>query len=168
MQIRPMTENDADAVLAVYADGIATFDATFDTEPGTWASWDKRFLKPCRLVAEEAGQVAGWAALSAISSRAVYRGVAEVSLYVSATARGKGVGKALMGALVTASEADGFWTLQAHIFPENKASLRLHSAFGFRKVGRRERLGQMMSGPLKGKWRDGILVERRSGVVGAD
>jgi phosphinothricin acetyltransferase len=168
MHIRPMTPADAPAVLAVYADGIATHDATFDTEPGTWEAFDKRFRPECRLVAEENGEVMGWAVLSATSTRHVYRGVAEVSLYVGAAHRGKGVGRALMAALIEASESEGFWTLQGHIFPENEASVALHAAFGFKVIGTRERFGLMESGPLKGQWRDVVLMERRSKVVGAD
>jgi len=168
MQIRPMTSDDADAVLSIYAEGIASHNATFETDPGTWETWNERFLADCRLVAVAGSKALGWAALSAISSRPVYRGVAEVSLYVASAARGQGIGKVLMAALIESSEAAGFWTLQAHIFPENEASLHLHAAHGFREVGRRECLGKMQIGPLKGKWRDGILVERRSMVVGAD
>ncbi len=149
MPVRPMTPDDAAAVIAIYADGIASFNATFDTDPGTWEAWDARFLPACRLVMEAGGAVAGWAALSAASSRPVYRGVAEVSLYVAAAERGHGHGKALMAALIKASEAAGFWTLQAHIFPENEASLRLHETHGFRVVGRRERMGLMELGPSR-------------------
>jgi len=168
MRIRPMTAADASTVLAIYADGIATFNATFDTDPGTWKSWDARFLPLCRLIAEEDGEILGWAALSAASSRPVYRGVAEVSLYVSADHHNRGAGKALMAALVEASEAAGFWTLQGHIFPENEASLGLHASFGFKTVGTRERMGLMAAGPRQGQWRDVVLMERRSKVVGAD
>ena len=168
MQIRPMTPQDADAVLAIYADGIATYNATFDTEPGTWEMFDTRFLPACRLVAEVDGKVAGWAVLSAASARPVYRGVAEVSVYIGAAARGRGLGKALMGALIEAAEDAGFWTLQGHIFPENDASIALHAKFGFRIVGTRERFGLMSAGPQKGQWRDVTLMERRSTVVGAD
>lgn len=166
--IRPMTPLDADAVLAVYAEGIATYNATFDTQPGTWQMFDKRFLSQCRLVAEVGGKVVGWAVLSAASSRSVYRGVAEVSVYIGAAARGRGIGKALMGALIEASEQEGFWTLQGHIFPENEASIALHKQFGFRVVGTRERFGLMSIGPMAGQWRDVTLMERRSTVVGAD
>lgn len=165
--IRPMTAGDADAVLNIYADGIATYNATFDTEPGTWQMFDKRFLPACRLVAEVDGKVAGWAVLSATSARPVYRGVAEVSVYIGAAARGKGLGKALMAALVDASEAEEFWTLQGHIFPENEASIALHAQFGFKVVGTRQGFGLMSFGPQKGEWRDVTLMERRSSVVGA-
>ena len=166
--IRPMTAGDAATVLAIYAEGIATYNATFDTEPGTWEMFDKRFLPQCRLVSEDGGKVVGWAVLSATSARPVYRGVAEVSVYIGAAARGRGLGKALMAALIEASEQEGFWTLQGHIFPENEASIALHAAFGFKVVGTRERFGLMSAGPLAGQWRDVTLMERRSTVVGAD
>jgi len=166
--IRPMTRQDADTVLAIYAEGIATYNATFDTEPGSWEMFDKRFLPACRLVAKDGGKVVGWAVLSAASARPVYRGVAEVSVYIGAGERGKGFGKALMAALIEAAEDAGFWTLQGHIFPENEASLKLHAQFGFQVVGTRERFGLMSAGPLAGQWRDVTLMERRSTVVGAD
>lgn len=168
MHIRPMTPRDADAVLAVYADGIATYNATFDTEPGTWEMFDRRFSPECRLVAEDNGAVIGWAVLSAASARPVYRGVAEVSIYISAAYWEQGIGKALMAALIEAAEAAGYWTLQGHIFPENAASIALHKKFGFRIVGTRERFGRMSAGPLSGQWRDVTLMERRSKVVGVD
>jgi len=163
-----MTAADADAVLAIYADGIATYNATFDSEPGTWNMFNRRFLPACRLVAEDEDKVVGWAVLSATSARPVYRGVAEVSLYIGAAERGHGLGKALMAALIDAAEAEGFWTLQGHIFPENEASIALHAQFGFKIVGTRERFGLMEAGPLAGQWRDVTLMERRSSVVGAD
>jgi len=168
MQIRPMTRNDAEAVLAIYAEGIATYNATFETEAGTWEAFDRRFLPACRLVAEDGGRALGWAALSPASTRPVYIGVAEVSLYIGDGARGRGVGKALMTALIEAAEAEGFWTLQGHIFPENAASIGLHAVFGFRVVGTRERFGRMVAGPQAGEWRNVMLMERRSDVAGAD
>jgi L-amino acid N-acyltransferase YncA len=150
MTILPMTATHWPAVCAIYAEGLATGTATFTTEPPTWEAWDTGHLPTCRLVAiDAAGTVLGWAALSPVSGRCVYAGVAEVSVYVSAAARGRGVGLGLMQALVAESEQNGLWTLQAGIFPENTASLRLHEAAGFRLVGRRERIGQ-----LRGVWRD--------------
>ena len=147
---------------AIYEAGIATGQATFTTEAPAWADWDRSHLPHSRLVAlDEAGQVLGWAALSPVSSRCVYGGVAEVSVYVAADARGQGVGRLLLGALVHSSEIQGLWTLQAGIFPENAASLALHAAHGFRPVGRRERIAQ-----LAGVWRDTLLLERRSATVG--
>ena len=153
------------AVRAIYAEGIATGQATFATEAPSWADWDAGHLPTCRLVATAESAPAallGWAALSPVSGRCVYAGVAEVSVYVAAAARGQGVGKALLAALVAESEQRGLWTLQAGIFPENAASVGLHEAVGFRVVGRRERIGQM-----HGQWRDTLLLERRSTVVGA-
>jgi len=163
MTILPMTAAHWPAVSAIYAEGIATGQATFTTEIPTWEAWDASHLHACRLVAEDdaTGAPLGWAALSPVSSRCVYGGVAEVSVYVGAAARGQGVGRALLSALVADSEKSGLWTLQAGIFPENTASVRLHEAAGFRQVGRRERIGQ-----LHGQWRDTLLLERRSAVVG--
>ena len=159
-----MTAAHWPAVRAIYAEGLATGHATFSTEPPTWADWDASHLPTCRLVAtaaEAPERLLGWAALSPVSSRCVYGGVAEVSVYVAAAARGQGVGGALLAALVAESEKQGLWTLQAGIFPENEASVRLHEAAGFRMVGRRERIGQ-----LRGHWRDTLLLERRSTAVG--
>ncbi len=156
-----MEDEDWNAVQSIYREGIATNDATFETDVPEWEYWDKSHLRDCRLVARKGGQVIGWAALSPVSSRRVYAGVAEVSVYVAASARGKGVGKALLCALVEESERQGIWTLQAGIFPENVASIALHKLCGFREIGRRERLGQM-----DGVWRDVVLMERRSDVTG--
>ena len=162
MNLLPLTADHWPAVRAIYAEGMATGTATFATEPPAWEAWDTSHLPACRLVAaDEAATVLGWAALSPVSSRCVYAGVAEVSVYVAAAARGRGVGLALMKALVAESERNGLWTLQAGIFPENTASLRLHEAVGFRQVGRRERIGQ-----LRGVWHDTLLLERRSAMVG--
>ena len=155
-----LTAGDWPAVSAIYAEGIASGSATFETEVPSWEAWDETHLDQ-RLVAKRDGEVVGWAALSQVSERCVYAGVAEVSVYVGASARGQGVGRALLDALVRASEASGVWTLQAGIFPENLASLRLHRACGFRVVGVRERLGQ-----LDGVWRDVVFLERRSREVG--
>ena len=161
LHIRELCPDDWDAVRAIYQQGIATGNATFETEVPTWGDWDAGHLPTCRLVARKDGQVVGWAALSPASGRCVYAGVTEVSVYVAADARGQGVGKALLSALVEASEQEGIWTLQAGIFPENEASIALHKRCGFRVLGRRERLGQM-----DGVWRDVLLMERRSDVVG--
>jgi len=162
VSIRPMTADDAGAVLAIYAEGIATGIATFEVSAPAWTDWSAGHLASCRFVAELGGAVAGWAALTPVSGRCVYRGVAEVSVYVAGGARGRGVGRELMAALVPASEREGLWTLQAGIFAENAASLALHRACGFRDVGRRERLGA-----LGGIWHDVLLLERRSAIVGA-
>lgn len=159
--IRPMAPADWSAVRAVYLEGIATGNATFETEAPQWEPWDATHSAVCRLVAENADAVLGFAALSPVSARKVYAGVAEVSVYVSAQARGAGVGGALLRELVRASEAAGFWTLQAGIFPENHASLRLHEKCGFHVLGVRQRVGC-----LGGRWRDVVLLERRSAIAG--
>lgn len=161
MTITNMTENHWPAVRAIYESGIATGNATFQTEAPGWEDWDKGHIKNCRLVAVDGDRVLGWAALSAVSSRCVYAGVAEVSVYIHPDARGKGVGKLLLNALILESEANNYWTLQAGIFPENTASITLHEQLGFRQVGRREKIGQ-----LNGTWRDTLLLERRSKNVG--
>ena len=149
-------------VHAIYEEGIATGNATFTTEAPAWDAWDNSHLAHSRLVAhDEAGPLLGWAALSPVSNRCVYGGVGEVSVYVGTAARGRGVGRQLLAALVVASEAHGLWTLQAGIFPENTTSVSIHAGAGFREVGRRERIGQ-----LHGAWRDTLLLERRSAVVG--
>jgi L-amino acid N-acyltransferase YncA len=159
--VAPMTEQDWPAVREIYLQGIATGNATFEKSVPEWKDWDERHLPSCRLVARSGNRALGWAALSPVSSRCVYGGVAEVSIYVAEDARGHGVGRQLLDALVNASEQNGIWTLQAGIFPENQASIRLHQQAGFRIVGRRERLGCM-----NGVWRDIVLMERRSAVVG--
>ena len=161
MRISQMTPTDWPAVRAIYETGIATGHATFQTAAPEWEAWDAGHLRSCRIVAhDDSNKVSGWAALSAVSSRPVYAGVCEVSVYVAPEARGRGVGRELLEALITAAEADGRWTLQAGIFPENAASLALHERCGFRIVGRRERLGR-----LHGVWRDVLLLERRSAAV---
>jgi len=152
-----MTPKDWAEVRAIYLEGIATGDATFETEAPPWERWDATHRSGERFVAWEGGAILGWAALSAVSDRCVYGGVAEVSVYVAAAARGKGVGAALLQQLIEASEGAGVWTLQAGVFPENRASVALHERLGFRQVGRRERLGKM-----SGVWRDVLLLERRS------
>lgn len=157
MKIRAMTVADYPEVSRVYKQGIKTQNATFRTEVPAFDYWDAHHHTHSRLVAEEDGKVLGWVAISPFSSIPAYQGVAEVSLYIEEDARGKGIGTALMHAVIEASEAAGIWTLHSQIFPENTASLKLHQRFGFREVGRRERIGQ-----LAGVWRDTILLERRS------
>lgn len=159
--IRALLAADWPAVRSIYVEGMATGNATFETTPPEWSVWDANHRPDCRLVAEVAGVVCGWAALTPVSGRCVYAGVAEVSVYVAEASRGKGIGLRLLESLVRASEAAGFWTLQAGIFPENAASVRLHESTGFRLVGRRERIGQM-----QGAWRDTLVLERRSHIVG--
>lgn len=161
--IEPMQAGDWAAVRDIYAEGIKTGNATIETEPPPWEVWDARHLKHCRLVARRAGTVIGWVALGPYSSRCAYGGVAEVSVYVAERARSQGVGRALLEAVIAQSEQHGIWTLQAGIFPENTISIALHRRCGFREVGIRRRLGK-----LNGVWRDVVLYERRSEVVGVD
>lgn len=163
-----MTTADADAVLRIYGDGIATGHATFETETPSWTAFDTGKLARPRLVAEGDGGIQGWAALSPVSSRCVYGGVAEVSVYVAAAGRGRGIGRALLAALVEASEAAGIWLLQAGIFPENAASIALHERCGFTPMGRFRGMGRMAVGPMAGQWRDVLVMQRRSTVVGVD
>lgn len=150
-------------VQRIYAEGIATGDATFETAAPGWDTWDASHLARPRLVALSHGKTVGWAALSPVSSRCVYGGVAEVSVYVGGDQRGRGVGTLLLEHLVSASETSGIWTLQAGIFPENSTSIAIHKKLGFVEVGRRERIGK-----LGNEWRDVVLLERRSKVVGVD
>lgn len=162
--LRPMTAADWPAVREIYAEGIATGDATFETDPpSSRAAWDRGRLPDHRTVAvdEATGTVLGWAAVKLVSDRYAYAGVVEHSVFVAARARRRGIGRALLAALVESTDAAGIWTVQSGIFPENAASLALHEAAGFRVVGRRERIGR-----LDGRWRDVLLVERRSPVVG--
>jgi phosphinothricin acetyltransferase len=164
MIIRAMLADDWPSVCSIYAEGIATENATFETETPDWQAWDAGHLKDCRLVGlDDSGKVAGWAALTPVSSRCVYAGVAEVSVYVAQAARGQGLGRQLLQRLVKDSEAHGIWTLQSGILAENEASIRLHLTCGFRLVGKRERLGK-----LNRQWRDVVLMERRSKKVGVE
>lgn len=161
--IEPLRATDWPPVREIYLEGVATGQATFQTSAPDWSEWDAGHLPHCRLVARAGEQVLGWAALSPTSKRLCYVGVAEVSVYVAASARGQRIGDALLAALVAASEQQGIWTLFSSIFPENTASLRLHLRHNFRAIGRRERIAQ-----LHGFWRDTVLLERRSRVVGMD
>lgn len=158
-----MDDADWDVVRAIYAEGIATGNASIETEPPAWDVWNARHLPHCRLVARRADSVVGWVALGPYSGRCAYNGVAEVSIYVAERHRGQGIGRALLEAVVAESERRGIWTLQAGVFPENQISIALHTRCGFRVVGTRERLGK-----LHGVWRDVVLLERRSTVVGVD
>jgi len=158
--VRRMAPEDWGAVCRIYKEGIATGNATFETAAPAWPAWDAGHLADHRHVACVGPEVVGWAALSPVSDRCVYAGVAENSVYVAARARGRGVGRLLLAELVRVSEEAGFWTIQTGIFPENLASVRLHQACGFRVVGRRERIGQM-----DGRWRDTLFLERRSELV---
>ena len=161
LEIRFFQTADWPLVQEIYQQGIDTKIATFQEKAKAWEAWDRTTLEECRLVAVENDEIVGWAALSSVSSRAVYAGVAEVSIYVAADHHGQGIGKRLLMALVEEFEEAGIWTLQAGIFPENTASIMLHKKCGFREVGLREKIGHM-----EGKWRDVLLLERRSKVVG--
>lgn len=160
LDLAVMRADDWTAVREIYAEGIATGNATFETEPPSFERWDASHLAEHRLVARLDHAIVGWAALAPVSERCVYRGVAEDSVYVAAHARGLGIGYRLLTALVVAAEDDGIWTIQTGVFPENTASLVVHERCGFRIVGRRERLGH-----LRGVWRDVIFLERRSSVI---
>lgn len=160
--IEGMVTNDWEAVRVIYEEGIATGNATVDTHAPAWEHWNSVHRTDCRLVARDGAGVIGWAALSRVSEREAYAGVAEVSVYVADGSRGNGVGKLLLESLVSTSEVAGVWTLQASIFVENVASTALHTSCGFRTVGTRERIGC-----LNGRWRDTVLMERRSDVAGA-
>ena len=164
MIVRHLIEKDWIDVKRIYEEGISTGHATFERSAPEWSSWNGAHVSDCRLVAEEEdGSVVGWAALTPVSDRCVYAGVAAVSIYVSASARGRGVGKALLTNLIDVSEKNNYWTLQAGIFPENEASLRLHQQCGFRIIGSRYKIGMM-----NGVWRDTVQLERRSDKVGID
>lgn len=161
MKIISIEQKHYPALAAIYAEGIATGKATFETNVPSWEAWDISHLKHCRIAAMQNDKMLGWAALSPVSSRKVYQGVAELSLYVAAAARGKGVGKFLLTDLIEKSEANNFWTLQAGIFSTNKASIALHEKCGFRKIGYREKIAQR-----DGVWMDNTLMERRSNLIG--
>lgn len=162
--IRPMRAGDAEPVLAIYQAGLDSGDASFEhTAPG-WAAFDAAKLPGHRFVAIDAGTVIGWVAVCAVSNRSVYAGVVEHSVYVDPTVQGRGVGRVLLDALIASTEAAGIWTIQSGIFPENAASLALHHAVGFRTVGVRERVGRHLS--QGNRWRDVLLLERRSPHVG--
>jgi L-amino acid N-acyltransferase YncA len=157
VEIEPLRPDDWPAVQAIYQAGIATGNATFETAVPAWEAWDAAHLPDHRLVARDDGRVLAWAALAPVSDRCAYAGVAEDSIYVAPGAQGQGVGRRLLAALVASAERAGIWTVQTGVFPENRASVRLHQACGFRVVGVRERLGR-----LDGRWRDVLLLERRS------
>jgi L-amino acid N-acyltransferase YncA len=161
VEIRPLTRRDWPRVRAIFAEGIATGNATFETEPPSWEEFDATHLPDHRLVAVDAGEVVGWITLAPTSSRRCYAGVVEDSVYVAEEARGRGVGAALLDALIASADEAGFWTIEAGMFPENTATIALHEHAGFRLVGRRERIAQ-----LDGAWRDTLLLERRSSRVG--
>ena len=161
--IDQMNPGDWEQVRSIILEGIATGHTTFETDAPAWEKWDEGHLKIARLVARQEDKVLGWAALSPVSKRECYRGVAELSVSIKEGRRGQGIGRALLEALIHESERNGIWTLQAAIFPENTASVKLHLRCGFREVGRRERIGK-----LNGLWRDTLLFERRSKIAGVD
>lgn len=163
MHIRHMRASDWEQVSQIYAQGIATGIATFEVNVPSYESWNQAHIDQCRLVAEDGKTILGWAALSPVSSRCVYGGVGEVSVYIAAESRGKGIGKLLMERLIEESEKAGYWTLQSGVFPENKGSIKLHENVGFRYIGKRERVGK-----IHGVWKDNLLFEKRSDIVGID
>jgi len=169
VQVVPLQVGRWPQVRGIYAAGIATGHATFEPEPPSWAAFNASKLSAQRLVAvDSSGAVLGWAAASAVSDRWVYAGVVEHSVYVDSAVQSRGIGRALLAGLATSTETAGIWTIQAGIFPENAASLRLHEKAGFRLVGTRQRVGKMTYGPLADQWRDVIMIERRSTVTGRD
>jgi L-amino acid N-acyltransferase YncA len=170
LRFDPMTAADWPAVQRIYQEGIATGDATFESAPpAAWEDFIRSKLARCCLVARNGnGEPVGWAVLAPVSARKVYAGVAEVSVYVATAHRGRGAGDALLGELIRVAEAGGIWTLQSSTFSENEASIALQQKHGFRIVGRRERIGRMNHGPLAGRWRDTVLLERRSQATGVD
>jgi L-amino acid N-acyltransferase YncA len=159
--IQEMLPADWERVRAIYLAGIATGQATFETQAPSWEEWNAAHLVVGRLVARNRETIIGWAAMSPVSMRRAYEGVAEVSVYVAQDRRGEGIGRTLLAALISESEQNGIWTLQAAVFPENEATVALHRGCGFREVGRRERISK-----LNGVWRDTILLERRSQLIG--
>jgi L-amino acid N-acyltransferase YncA len=163
IEYRPMVATDYEQVAQIYQQGIATGNATFQQDIPTWEDWDESHLKNCRTVGIMDNKIVGWAALTAVSSRCVYAGVAEVSVYVATNYRGLKIGTKLLEYLIEESEASNIWTLQAGIFPENIASIKIHELLGFRIVGKREKIGKM-----NGKWRDTLLLERRSEKIGVE
>lgn len=161
INFRPLIPEDWKPVAEIYRQGIETGNATFQTEVPDWEKWDSSHLKTCRVVACHESEIVGWAALTSVSSRCVYAGVAEVSVYISTNYQGQKIGRKLLAELITESEKEGIWTLQSGIFPENIPSLKIHRNLGFRKVGVRKKIGKM-----DGKWRDTVLLERRSKITG--
>jgi L-amino acid N-acyltransferase YncA len=159
--IREMISNDSTRILEIYKMGLDTRNATFETGIPSWTDWDSKHLKHSRFVYIENGKILGWIALSPVSTRKVYEGVAEVSVYIDTNILGKGIGSKLMDKVIVSSEKHGIWTLHSSVFPENTATLKLHDKYGFRVIGKRDRIAQ-----LDGKWRDTVLLERRSKKIG--
>ena len=163
INFRPMTAEDWTSVAEIYKQGIETGNATFQQEIPTWDDWNNGHIKSCRIIAEINNEIVGWAALIAVSGRCVYAGVTEVSVYIANKYRGQKIGTKLLDKLIIESENEKLWTLQAGIFPENFTSLKIHEELGFRKIGHREKIGKM-----NGIWRDTVLLERRSKLIGID
>ena len=163
LDIKKMKDEDWDAVVRIYKLGMDTGIATFETEVPTWDKWDNSHLKTCRLTAWIDDQIVGWAALSPVSSRCVYGGVAEVSVYIDTNYNRRGVGTKLLKVLIVESESAGIWTLQSGIFPQNETSINLHKKLGFREIGYKERIGKRDD-----VWYNNILLERRSKIIGID
>ena len=166
ISILPMTEKHWPEVSRIYQEGIDTGNATFESAPPAWSCWNEAHMNECRLIAVDGNEVLGWAALSPVSSRCVYAGIAEISVYVSNSSKRKGIGRKLLEALIEESEKAGVWTLNASVFPENVASIKLHESLGFRLIGVKQKVGKMTFGPLKNVWRDNVLLEKRSSNVG--
>ena len=163
MEILSINKNHYPDITEIYQQGINTGMATFETSAPSWESWNENKLQHSRLIAFENNEALGWAALSKVSSRCVYEGVAEVSIYIAENHRRKGVGKILMEHLIRESEDNGIWTLQSGMFPENEATIAIHKLFGFRIIGYREKIGK-----LNGVWKDSVIMERRSTIVGTE
>jgi phosphinothricin acetyltransferase len=169
MKIQLMESNHWLEVKSIYQAGIKTGNATFEENPPeTWELWKEKFIPACSLVCLDEKRVIGWGAVSLVSSRCVYQGVGDISIYVAPEYQGSSIGSRLLETLISVSEEEGIWTLQAGIFPENKISLQLHMKHGFKEVGKREKIGKMTHGPYVGQWRDVILLERRSAKAGID
>ncbi|MDM1556135.1 N-acetyltransferase family protein [Chryseobacterium indologenes] len=163
MEIRPIIKDNFSEVIEIYKQGLATNIATFQNDSPQWEEWDKAHLDFCRISIYDNDNMIGWASLTPVSSRCVYAGVAEVSIYIAQDERGKGVGKTLLTELIQQSEENGIWTLQSGIFAENESSIKLHEKCGFRLVGYREKIGKK-----NGIWKDNVLMERRSKNIGID
>ena len=163
MEIKPITKDNFSEVIEIYNQGLATNIATFQNDSPQWEEWDKGHLDFCRISIYDSNKMLGWASLTPVSSRCVYAGVAEVSIYIAQDERGKGIGKTLLAGLIQRSEENGIWTLQSGIFAENESSIRLHEKCGFRLVGYREKIGKK-----NGVWKDNVLMERRSKNIGID
>lgn len=170
MDFRLPSVTDAAAITEIHRTGLATGHASFRLAPYSWDEFETEYLSGCGLaiIAEGEGTVSAWAGVVTVSDRCVYAGVGEVSVYVSPTVQGRGMGRLLLRELVKQSEEHSYWTLTAQVFPENTASIALHKACGFETVGRRRRIGRMSYGPLEGQWRDTIMLERRSNIIGCD